>query len=143
MNNLDSSLNPPAIIRPSVIHIEQQALERIEQIKVAKQEIKNRKEMIESAVQNSSEYRSADEEYQQALRKRRAARSQVVAQPDMQRLKIEIDSYKEDIKDKQMSLFSSLESYVKESGSHTIEDNMTGELYSIQPKYSLKKSRRK
>lgn len=104
-------------------------------IQTLKNRIKAQKEIINDGYKNDAEYSKIHEEVSQVKRKLSAIKTRINNEPSMVVAINKLAELKEDIKDVQMSLFSHLEGYSRQTGANQIEIN--SETFHIVKNYKL------
>lgn len=109
-----------------------------EDVKIFKQKLKEKREMLTSAYANDSKFADLNEQIKTLQRLKNSVKEEISREPSVALLIQEVKDLKTEVKESQLCLFDHLQGYVIETKNTTIE--LDGEVQRIVPAYKLQKT---
>src|SRR3989344_5966677 len=105
-----------------LIALESLILNYISKIEAHQELLRNKKEMLESNLENDSAYQEASKLTKEASKKKQEEKARIVRQPEVEKIYAHVKDAQTQLRDMRTSLSNHLQNYSKLSGTNQFED---------------------
>ena len=105
-----------------LIALEGLILNYISKIEAHQELLRNKKEMLESNLENDSAYQEASKLTKEASKKKQEEKARIVRQPEVEKIYAHVKDAQTQLRDMRTSLSNHLQNYSKLSGTNQFED---------------------